>query len=121
MNKREELNKLKSQINLSIKGLENYPKNELNVLVSNHNCLMDIFYVPMSLPEEIVSLISARLTYKEESNRKSIIERYLYAMPIEAHGGRAYANMGLNYATKMLENGISVNIFPEGAYIEDNI
>ena len=119
MNKREELNKLKSQINLSIKGLENYPKNELNVLVSNHNCLMDIFYVPMSLPEEIVSLISARLTYKEESNRKSIIERYLYAMPIEAHGGRAYANMGLNYATKMLENGISVNIFPEGAYVED--
>ena len=119
MNKREELNKLKSQINLSIKGLENYPKNELNVLVSNHNCLMDIFYVPMSLPEEIVSLISARLTYKEESNRKSIIERYLYAMPIEAHGGRVYANMGLSYATKMLENGISVNIFPEGAYVED--
>jgi prepilin-type processing-associated H-X9-DG protein len=98
MNKREELNKLKSQINLSIRGLENYPKNELNVLVSNHNCLMDIFYVPMSLPEEIVSLISARLTYKEESNRKSIIERYLYAMPIEAHGGRVYANMGLSYA-----------------------
>ncbi len=87
MNKLEELKKLREQVNLSVINLDNYPKNQINVLVSNHNCLMDIFYLPMALPEEIVSLISARLVYKKENNRKGIVDKYLNAMPIEAHGG----------------------------------
>lgn len=53
MSKLDELKKLRNQVNLVIKNLDNYPKDEINVLVSNHNCLMDIFYLPMSLPEEI--------------------------------------------------------------------
>lgn len=119
MNKLDELKKLGSQVNLIVKNLDNYPKGETNVLVSNHNCLMDIFYLPMSLPEEIVSLISARLVYKNENNRKKIVNKYLYAMPIEAHGGSIYVNMCLEQAIKILENGKSVNIFPEGAYVYD--
>lgn len=119
MNKLDELKKLRNQVNLVIKNLDNYPKGEVNVLVSNHNCLMDIFYLPMSLPEEIVSLISARLVYKNENNRKEIINKYLHAMPIEAHGGSIYANMCLEQAIKFLENGKSVSIFPEGAYVYD--
>jgi len=119
MNKLEELKKLRNQVNLIVKNIDNYPRNEINVLVSNHNCLMDIFYLPMSLPEEIVSLVSARLVYKNENNRKAIINKYLYAMPIEAHGGSKYANICLEQATKFLENGKSVNIFPEGAYVDD--
>lgn len=87
MNKLEELKKLREHVNLVVKNLDNYPKDEINVLVSNHNCLMDIFYLPMALPEEIISLISARLVYKNENNRKEIVNRYLNAMPIEAHGG----------------------------------
>lgn len=117
MNKLEELRELRKQVNLIIKNLNNYPKDEINVLVSNHNCLMDIFYLPMSLPEEIVSLISARLVYKNENARKDIVNKYLHAMPIEAHGGSIYSNMCLEQATKFLENGKSVSIFPEGAYV----
>ena len=93
MNKLEELKKLREHVNLVVKNLDNYPKDEINVLVSNHNCLMDIFYLPMALPEEIISLISARLVYKNENNRKEIVNRYLNAMPIEAHGGIVYANI----------------------------
>lgn len=119
MNKLEELRKLRKQVNLIVKNLDNYPKNEVNVLVSNHNCLMDIFYLPMALPEEIVSLISARLVYKNENDRKDIVNKYLHAFPIEAHGGSIYTNMCLEQATKFLERGKSVNIFPEGAYISD--
>lgn len=117
MNKLEELKKLMEQVNLVVKNSDNYIQDEVNVLVSNHNCLMDIFYLPMILPEEIVSLISARLVYKNEDDRKSIIDKYLYAMPIEAHGGSVYANMCLKQATKFLINGKSVAIFPEGAYV----
>lgn len=95
MNKLEEQRELRKQVNLIIKNLNNYPKDEINVLVSNHNCLMDIFYLPMSLPEEIVSLVSARLVYKNENDRKDIVNKYLHAMPIEAHGGSIYANMCL--------------------------
>lgn len=119
MNKLEELRELRKQVNLIIKNLNNYPKDEINVLVSNHNCLMDIFYLPMSLPEEIVSLVSARLVYKNENDRKDIVNKYLHAMPIEAHGGSIYANMCLEQATKFLENGKSVSIFPEGAYVHE--
>lgn len=119
MSKLEELKKLREDVNLIINDLDNYPKDEINVIVSNHNCLMDIFYLPMSLPEEIVSLISARLVYKNENDRKDVINRYLHAMPIEAHGGRKYANICLEQAAKFLQHGKSVNIFPEGAYVPD--
>ena len=120
INKLEELKKLREHVNLVVKNLDNYPKDEINVLVSNHNCLMDIFYLPMALPEEIISLISARLVYKNENNRKEIVNRYLNAMPIEAHGGIVYANMCLEGSIKLLENGKSVSIFPEGAYVPEN-
>lgn len=43
MNKLEELQKLRKQVNLIINNIDSYPKNEINVLVSNHNLLMDIF------------------------------------------------------------------------------
>ena len=119
MNKLEELKKLRNQMNLIVKNIENYPTKETNVLVANHNCLMDIFYLPMSLPEEIISLISARLVYKKEGDRKDVINKYLHTMPIEAHGGKIYTKLCLDYATKFLEQGRSISIFPEGAYVYD--
>lgn len=119
MNKLEELNELRKQVNLVVKNIDNYPKNEINVLVSNHNCLMDIFYLPMALPEEIISLISARLVYKNEKDRKKMVNKYLHAFPIEAHGGIKYTNMCLEHATRILESEKSVNIFPEGAYVSE--
>lgn len=120
MSKLDELQKLRNQVNLTINNLDEYPKGETNVLVANHNCLMDIFYLPMSLPEEIVSLVSARLVYKNENDRKEVINRYLHALPVEAHGGSRYVNICLNQAVRILKSGISLSIFPEGAYVYDN-
>lgn len=119
MNKLEELKKLRNNVNLIVKNIDNYPKDEINVVVANHNCLMDIFYLPMALPEEIVSLISARLVYKNELERKTLVNKYLYAMPVEAHGGPMYTNMCLQQALWFLQNKKSVSIFPEGAYVYD--
>ena len=120
MNKLEELKKLKEQLKIEVNGLENYPTDEPNIVVSNHNCLMDIFYVPMILPEEVVSLISSRLVYKKDYERRYVVNKYLNSMPIEAHGGSIYSSMCLRYATDLLCNKISLNIFPEGAYVEEN-
>lgn len=119
--KLEKLKELRELVNLEVRGLENYPIGEPNILIANHNCLMDIFYLPMSLEENIVSLISSRLIYKNEIERKQMVEKYLYSMPIEAHGGSIYSEMCLKYATELVCNGISVSIFPEGAYLSENI
>ena len=118
--KLERLKKLREQINLEVKGLENYDTTVPNLIIANHNCLMDIFCLPMSLPEEVISLISARLIYKKEMPRQQLVETYLQAMPIEAHGGKFYSNACLNVASKLLQEGHSVSIFPEGAYVEEN-
>lgn len=120
MSKLENLQKLKSEI--IVKNKEKYPKGERNVVIANHNCLMDIFYLPYAIPEEIVSLVSARLVYKQELDRKEVVHKYLNAMPIEAHGGAEYTRLCLEQAKNFLELGKSVNIFPEGAYVlEQNI
>ncbi len=119
--KLEVLKKLREQINLEVKGLENYDTTVPNLIIANHNCLMDIFCLPMSLPEEVISLISARLIYKKELARQQMVETYLQAMPIEAHGGAFYSDACLDSASKLLQEGHSVSIFPEGAYVEENV
>lgn len=120
INKLEELKKLRDQLQLEIKGVENYPSDGPSLLFSNHNCLMDIFYLPMTIPGVTVSFISSRLIYKPILQRQEMIDRFLYAMPIEVHGGPLYSELCMRYASKLLNHGISVNIFPEGAYIEQN-
>ena len=119
--KLEVLKKLREQINLEVKGLENYDTTAPNLIIANHNCLMDIFCLPMALPEEVISLISARLIYKKEIPRQQMVETYLRAMPIEAHGGAFYSDACLDSASKLLQEGHSVSIFPEGAYVEENV
>lgn len=117
--KLEELKKLREQLNITVNGLDNYSKDDVSLFVSNHNCLMDIFYLPMSIPDSMASLISARLMYKNEPERKELVNKYLYAMPIEAHGGSSYSNICLKHAEKLLLSGINLSIFPEGAYVLD--
>ena len=121
MNKKEQLKQLKEELGIIVNGLDNYPIDEPSIVVANHNCLMDIFYLPMALPNESVSLVSARLMYKKEIDRQKMVNEYLYPMPIEAHGGKTYSDICLKYASDILSNNISVNIFPEGAYVEENV
>lgn len=119
MTKLEELKKIREKIDLEVKGIDNYDLKTPTIFIANHNCLLDIFYLPMSIPIEIVSLISSRLIYKKENSRQEMVNKYLNSFPIEAHGGMKYANMCLEYAGELLKEGMSLSIFPEGAYIQD--
>lgn len=117
----EELKKLRDKINLSVNGNPEILNSAPTIVITNHNCLKDIFYLPMSLSfeDKIISLISSRLIYKKDIERQEIVNRYLYSMPIEAHGGGVYANLCLESAARLLSDGYNLNIFPEGAYIDD--
>lgn len=120
-NKIEELRKLRDNIELVVKGDPKVLHEAPTIVITNHNCLKDIFYLPMSLLNEtqIISLISSRLIYKKDKERQNTVNRYLHSMPIEAHGGKSYVDLCLNSATNLLHEGHNLNIFPEGAYIDD--
>jgi len=108
---KNKLIQLKEMLNLEIEGRENFPTDAPSVVIANHNCLKDIFYVPAALPNNSVSLISSRLVYKNIKERKKAIHDLLYPMPIEAHGGGGYAEICLKYAAKLLRNGCTLSIF----------
>ena len=115
--KLEQLKHLKEQLNIDIEGINNYPKDKKTLIVANHNCLMDIFYLPMAIPIEHISVVSSRLVFKKEEERQEVVNKYLHTMPLEANGGIKYANIWLDYITKILTGGgINLNIFPEGGY-----
>ncbi len=120
-NKIEELRKLRDNIELVVNGDPKVLHEAPTIIITNHNCLKDIFYLPMSLSIEaqIISLISSRLIYKKDKERQNIVNKYLYSMPIEAHGGKSYVDLCLDSATSLLHEGHNLNIFPEGAYIND--
>lgn len=119
MNKIERLEELREKLNVSIEGKENYPSDYSSIIISNHNCLKDIFYLPLAFENEIVSAISSRLIYKRSQDRKLLVDTYLNSFPIEAHGGSSYSNLCLKNISDIVKSGISINIFPEGAYIND--
>ena len=121
MSKLEKLKEIRKRINIEVTGCEYCDNSGVNIYVANHNCLKDIFYLPMALDEDIASLISARLIYKNEEARKKLVNECLYALPIEAHGGKVYSDMCLDVGTKMVKSGIGISIFPEGAYIEEDV
>lgn len=117
MSKLDELRKLRNELDIEIKNKENYPKDYPSVIITNHDCLKDIFYVLTAFDDDVISLISARIVYKKDYDRLKEVNKYLNAFPIEAHGGKIYSDMCLKYSSEFLKKGISLSIFPEGAYI----
>lgn len=120
MGKLDKLREVRDLIDISINGIENINFDVPSLFVSNHNCLMDIYYLPMSVDIPIVDMISARLIYKKVIDRQKMVDDYLYSMPIEAHGGKTYSDMCLNAGVSLFNSGISLGIFPEGAYVPGN-
>ena len=115
----DNLGELKKKLDVVVIGKENILNDAPSVIICNHNRLKDIFYLPFAFDEEIISLVSARLVYKQDNNRLKYVNKYLNAFPIEAHGGKCYSDACLSNASNFLNNNLSVCIWPEGAYIND--
>ncbi len=117
--KLEQLKKLREKLNMEVEGIENYPKDEKVLMIANHQCLMDIFYLPCATLSPQISVVSSRLTFKQIELRQKTLNTYLHTMPIETGGGRMYADICINHIVDVFANagGINLNIFPEGAYL----
>lgn len=118
--KLEKLKELRNDLNMVVSFEEELNHEYTNLFVANHNLLKDIVYLPMALDCDIVSMISPRLLYKNDLNRQKFVNKYLYGLPVEAHGGAKYVDICLRMGSILLQNGVSIGIFPEGAYIEEN-
>ena len=118
--KLEKLRQLRKQLNIYVQGQEKITTEDPYVFVSNHNCLMDIFYLPMAVDVPMIDMISSRVIYKNNPRRQKMVEDYLYSMPVEVHAGKVYSDMCLKSAVSLLKSGINIGIFPEGAYLSDN-
>lgn len=114
--KKDNLSEMESKLNITIDGIENYPyDDEPTLVIANHSCLMDIFYLAMAVPEPHVSVISSRVLYKNEYPRKDIVNSSLYAMPLEPMGG-IHSKIAMKAMSEILGEGVSLSIFPEGIY-----
>ena len=119
MSRLEELKKLRDKIEIEVIGKDNIPKDAPSLIIANHNRLLDIFYLPTAFDEDIVSLVSSRLVYKQDPERLFYVNKYLNGFPVEAHGGKNYSELCISNASSFINKNISLNIFPEGAYIDD--
>lgn len=117
--KKNELILLKEKLGLIVRGIDNYNPNEINVVLSNHRTIRDIFYIPASLSSDIVSIVSSRFVYKKVEEKQKLVDKYLNVLPFETHGGSVINNYNIKSAVELLKNSCSVQIFPEGAYLND--
>jgi len=122
VSKLDELRELRNLLQIKIIDQSNNMSDSPNIYIANHNNMRDIFYLAAAIEHEIISLISARLIYKKEpSDRLKLVNKYLNAFPIEAHGGCNISNLCLHYSSHFLKEGLDIAIFPEGAYVEENV
>lgn len=114
--KYKELQKLRESLNITINGIENYPVDDRPIyLVANHSSFMDIFYLSLASLDSTVMILSNRVAYKNTLDRKQVVNKYLYTLPIEL-ALKSYSDITLDAAVKILCNGINMSIFPEGVY-----
>lgn len=118
--KYQRLQEMKEQLNFIVEGLENYPEGDRPVyFIANHSCLMDIFYLSAAVPTNQVMVVSNRIVYKPIKEKQDTVNKYLYTLPLEPTG-RAYANITIEAASRILASDINMSIFPEGVYNDRN-
>lgn len=119
-NRIEELYKLKEQMNLTVTGLSNIPSTGVSLVVANHTRLTDIYFLTAALPILNLPVISSRSIFKKDIDKQEKLNQFLYPVPIEVRD-RIYSKMGISWAINLLCNGLSINIYPEGAYLPNKM
>lgn len=101
-------------------GRENLPANGAAILASNHQAVMDSFFLPMSSPRRITFL--AKSEYFTGPGLKGRLQRWFFSaagqVPIDRTGADA-AQDALNAGLTVLNAGKFLGIYPEGTRSPD--
>lgn len=103
-----------------IEGLEHLPRTGPVILASNHLAVVDSLYLPLMVPRRITFL--AKSEYFTTPGIKGRLTKFFYSaagqVPIDRSGGQA-AQAALRTATRVLEDGNVLGLYPEGTRSPD--
>ncbi|MFG1784202.1 lysophospholipid acyltransferase family protein [Rhodococcus oryzae] len=104
----------------TIEGAEHIPSDGPAILASNHQAVMDSFYLPLRSPRRITFL--AKSEYFTGTGLKGRFQRWFFSavgqVPIDRTGADA-AQDALNAGMKVLGGGNLLGIYPEGTRSPD--
>ena len=104
----------------TIEGLENVPARGPMILASNHQAVLDSFYLPLKVKRRITFL--AKSEYFTGSGLKGAFQKWFFTavgqVPIDRTGADA-AQDALNEGKRVIESGKLLGIYPEGTRSPD--
>lgn len=104
----------------SVKGLEHIPHEGGAILASNHQAVLDSFYLPMVVTRRITFL--AKSEYFTGTGLKGAFQRWFFTMvgqvPIDRTGADA-AQDALTAGLRVVDQGKLLGIYPEGTRSPD--
>lgn len=101
---------------IDVKGLENIPKDGVNIFLANHQCILDVFLIPFILKRPCISLVSTNSLFGTNEKRKRKLNDLLYPFPVETRADKKYINKCLSGAIKLLQEKKDLVIFPQGVF-----
>ncbi|MFD1810620.1 lysophospholipid acyltransferase family protein [Rhodococcus gannanensis] len=103
-----------------VEGVENIPTSGPVILAGNHLSIADWLFTPLSSPRRITYL--AKSEYFTTPGFRGFLQKAFYAgsgqVPIDRSGADA-ASAALTTATRLLDEGKLVGLFPEGTRSPD--
>ncbi|MGU3434081.1 lysophospholipid acyltransferase family protein [Actinomycetes bacterium M1A6_2h] len=104
----------------TVEGLENIPADGQAILASNHQAVLDSFFLPLVVPRRITFL--AKSEYFTGTGLKGAFQRWFFTavgqVPIDRTGADA-AQDALNSGMRVLGKGKLLGIYPEGTRSPD--
>lgn len=104
----------------TIEGADNVPAEGAVILVSNHQAVMDSFYLPLMMPRQIQ--FPAKKEYFTAPGLKGRVQKFFFTSVGQIPMDRTSADAGqalLDAASGVLGNGDVFGIYPEGTRSPD--
>ena len=97
-------------MDLTVEGLENFPRDGAVIVAANHVTNFDVFPMQISLPRPIFYMAKDSLF---KNPILAMMLRSVGAFPVDRKLG-SKDEWALDHARKVLENGLTLGMFPEG-------
>ena len=109
MSKLENLKELKDRLDIKVYDKEKIPMDAPSIIITNKNGCMGAIYLPTAFDKDIVSLLPKNII--NQVGMEELLDRYVNLFPFPEDTN--YEDECLDYANRLLLEGISIHMFPE--------